>query len=91
MYKVGVRPAEAAAMHDANVAGTGRVIDAAVEAGVPRILYVSTVNVFGDTLRQVVDESYARDLSQGFLSVYDETKYRAHELARNAQPRARPS
>ena len=82
VYKVGVRPSEAAAMHDANVAGTGRVIDAAVEAGVPRILYVSTVNAFGDTHREVVDESYGRDLSSGFLSVYDETKYLAHELAR---------
>jgi dihydroflavonol-4-reductase len=79
---VGIRVAEAAAMHDANVAGTGRVIDAAVEAGVPRILYVSTVNVFGDTHRAIVDESYIRDLSAGFLSVYDETKYRSHELAR---------
>lgn len=82
VYKVGIRAAEAAAMHDANVAGTGRVIDAAVEAGVPRILYVSTVNVFGDTHRAIVDESYIRDLSAGFLSVYDETKYRSHELAR---------
>jgi nucleoside-diphosphate-sugar epimerase len=28
-----------------------------------------------------VDESYRRDLSAGFLSWYDETKYRAHEVA----------
>ena len=82
VYKVGVRPAEAAAMRGANVAGTERVIDAAVRAGVPRILYVSTVNVFGDTHGAIVDESHARDLSEGFLSAYDETKYRAHELAR---------
>jgi dihydroflavonol-4-reductase len=81
VYKVGIAPAEAAAMRKANVAGTERLIDAAVRAGVPRILHVSTVNVFGDTHDAIVDESYIRDLSSGFLSTYDETKYRAHELA----------
>jgi nucleoside-diphosphate-sugar epimerase len=81
VYKVGVAAAEVAPMREANVAGTERVIDAAVRAGVPRILYVSTVNVCGDTRRAIVDESHARDLSSGFLSAYDETKYRAHQLA----------
>ena len=81
MYKVGVGVAEAAAMREANIAGTERVIDAGVRAGVPRILHVSTVNVLGDTRGAIVDESHVRDLSAGFLSVYDETKYRAHELA----------
>ena len=82
VYKVGVAAVEAAAMRDANVAGTERVIDAAVRAAVPRIVHVSTVNVFGNTHSTIVDESHVRDLSSGFLSVYDETKYRAHEAAR---------
>ena len=47
----------------------------------PRIVYISTVNVFGNTHGAVVDESYQRDLAEGFLSWYDETKYRAHEVA----------
>ena len=77
-------------MYDANVRGTERVLDAAIEAGVPRIVYVSTCAVFGDTDGEVVDESYRRDRADDFLSYYDETKYRAHEVAedRIAQGRA---
>lgn len=81
IYKVGVPKSQRQAMLDANVDGTANTLDAAVEAGVPRIIYVSTGNVFGDTHGKVVDESYHRDLSEGFMSTYDEAKYRAHELA----------
>jgi nucleoside-diphosphate-sugar epimerase len=42
---------------------------------------VSTVNVFGNTHGDVVDETYRRDPGAGFLSWYDETKYRAHVVA----------
>ena len=81
VYKVGIPKSERAAMREANVGGTERVLDACAEAGVGRIVYVSTVNVFGNTKRQVVDEGYRRDESEGFLSVYDETKYRSHQIA----------
>src|SRR3954454_816519 len=80
VYKVGIPKKEQPAMWDANVEGTRRVLDAAEEAGVQRIVYVSTGNVFGDTKGQVVDETYDRDMSNGFLSYYDETKYRSHQL-----------
>jgi nucleoside-diphosphate-sugar epimerase len=43
-------------------------------------VYVSTGNVFGDTKGQVVDETYERNVDEGFLSYYDETKYRSHAL-----------
>ena len=39
-------------MWDANVGATQRVLDAAVSAGVPRIAYISTANVFGDTTKE---------------------------------------
>jgi nucleoside-diphosphate-sugar epimerase len=81
-YRVGVPKAERAALHDANVAGTERVLDAAIAAGAKRIVHVSTGNVFGNTGERVADESYERDLDDGFLSVYDETKYLAHQAAR---------
>lgn len=81
VYKVGIPASERAAMHEANVEGTRRVLDACIEAGVARIVYISTVAVFGNTRGEIVDESYRRDESQGFLSVYDETKYRSHEIA----------
>src|SRR3954452_1742708 len=81
IYKVGIKKSQAEELWDANVRGVERVLDAAHDAGVKRIVYTSTVNVFGNTDGQVVDESYRRDESDGFLSVYDETKYRAHLIA----------
>lgn len=80
-YRIGIPASERDAMWDANVGTTTRVLDAAITAGVPRIVYVSTANAFGNTHRKVVDESYRRDLADGFVSWYDETKYRAHEVA----------
>ena len=82
VYKVGVPKKEHAGMWDANVEGTRRVLDAAEGAGVQRVVYVSTGNVFGDTKGQVVDETYERNPDDGFLSYYDETKYRSHELVK---------
>ena len=80
-YRVGIRKSERGAMWDANVGTTTRVLDAAEAAGTKRIVYVSTVNAFGNTHGKVVDEDYRRDLGEGFLSWYDETKYGAHEVA----------
>jgi dihydroflavonol-4-reductase len=80
-YKVGIPKSEREAMYDANVRGTERVIDAAVDAGVARIVYVSTGNVYGNTRRQAVDETYVRPQPPDFLSYYDETKYLAHQVA----------
>jgi nucleoside-diphosphate-sugar epimerase len=57
------------------------MLDAAEAAGIPRLVYVSTGNVYGNTRGRVVDETYRRDLAEGFLSWYDETKYGAHEVA----------
>jgi dihydroflavonol-4-reductase len=81
IYKVGIKKSEADALWDANLAGTERVLDAAHDAGAKRIVYTSTVNVFGNTNGELVDENYRRDEADGFLSVYDETKYRAHLVA----------
>jgi dihydroflavonol-4-reductase len=81
IYKVGIKKSDAEGLWDANVRGTERVLDAAQDTGVNRIVYVSTVNVFGNTDGRMVDEGYRRDEADGFLSVYDETKYRAHLVA----------
>ncbi len=80
-YRVGMPKSKREHMYDANVRGTERVLDAAADAGVDRIVYVSTVNAFGNTNGNTVDESYSRDESDGFVSYYDETKYMAHKLA----------
>ena len=83
VYKVGVPKSEYPGMWEANVKGTERVLDTAIDAGTRRIVHVSTANVFGNTHGQVVDESYSRDEGEGFLSCYDETKYRSHQIARD--------
>ena len=80
-YRVGMPKSKRESMYDANVRGTERVLDAAAGAGVDRIVYVSTVNAFGNTNGRTVDETYSRDESNGFVSYYDETKYLAHKLA----------
>jgi dihydroflavonol-4-reductase len=80
-YRVGIRRSERGPMFDANVGTTSRFFDAATMAATRRVVYVSTVNVFGNTHGRIVDESFERDVSRGFLSWYDETKYRAHEIA----------
>lgn len=79
-YRVGITRQERGAMWDANIGTTTRVLDAAEAARVPRIVYVSTVGIFGNTKGQVVDESYRRNIRDGFLSWYDETKFGAHEV-----------
>jgi len=83
-YRVGILASERPAMLDANEGTTRRVLEGAVRAGVPRTVVVSTVNVFGDTRGQTVDETYRRDLARGFLSYYDESKYRSHMAAEAA-------
>jgi nucleoside-diphosphate-sugar epimerase len=72
------------------VRGTERVLDAAMDAGVDRIVYVSTINIFGNTNGQTVDESYRRDEADGFVSTYDETKYRAHRIAEERAAQGAP-
>jgi dihydroflavonol-4-reductase len=80
-YRIGIPRRERPAMWDANVGATERVLDAAISAGVPRILYVSTNNVLGNTHGAIPGETYQRHPNEGFLSWYDLTKLRAHEAA----------
>ncbi len=81
MYEVGIPAKQRPAMWEANVAGTERVMNAALEAKVPRIVYVSTVGVFGNTHEKVVDETYEHP-DEGFTSYYEETKLEAHKIVK---------
>jgi dihydroflavonol-4-reductase len=58
MYEVGIPKSQHPAMREANVVGTENVMRAALEAKVPKVVYVSTCAVFGNTHHEVVDESY---------------------------------
>lgn len=79
-YKVGVFEDGCREMHEANIVGTENVLQAAVDAGVARIVYVSTIGYYGNTRGTVVDETYER-IDKDWLTCYDETKYKAHEVA----------
>jgi nucleoside-diphosphate-sugar epimerase len=81
MYEVGIPASQHPAMWEANVAGTERVLKAAQEAGIPKTVYVSTVGIFGNTHRQVVDETYEHP-GKEFTSYYEETKLEAHRIAK---------
>ena len=80
-YAVGV---PAAAAEPTNVQGTRNVLETALALGVPKVVYTSTVAVFGDTRGRMVDESYFYDGRKlGWASEYDRTKWIAHyEVAR---------
>ena len=88
-YRIGIKESEHEAMFKTNVDGTTIVLDAAVSAGVRRIVYVSTVGVFGNTRGKVVDETYERP-DRDFLSYYDATKYMAHRVAVGRQAAGAP-
>jgi nucleoside-diphosphate-sugar epimerase len=81
MYEVGIPASQRQAMRDANVGGTERVLTAAKGAGIPKIVYVSTVGIFGNTHGKVVDESYEHP-AKDFTSCYEETKWEAHQVAK---------
>ena len=81
MYEVGIPAKQRPAMYEANVRGTERVLRAALEAKIPKVVYVSTVGVFGNTNRKVVDESYEHP-GKEFTSYYEETKLEAHRIAK---------
>ncbi len=59
-----------------NVGGTRNVLTVATELEIPRIIYVSTVGVFGDTQGELADETY--DAPARFRTEYDRTKWLAH-------------
>jgi nucleoside-diphosphate-sugar epimerase len=80
IYEVGIPKSERPAMYEANVVGTENALGAAGDAGVGRVVYVSTIGAFGNTHGKVVDESYEHP-GQSFTSYYEETKYRAHQVA----------
>jgi nucleoside-diphosphate-sugar epimerase len=80
VYEVGIPASQRPAMYEANVTGTRTVLTAALDAGTPKVVYVSTVAAFGDTGGAVVDETHEHP--GRYTSYYDETKHLAHQEAR---------
>ncbi|MFP4132937.1 MAG: NAD-dependent epimerase/dehydratase family protein [Halothece sp.] len=70
---------DAQAMSQVNIEGTQAVMETAKKLGVSKVVYCSTIGVFGDTRGQVVDETFTRQ-QEGFSSAYDWTKYEAQRI-----------
>jgi nucleoside-diphosphate-sugar epimerase len=68
-----------AAMERVNVEGTRAVMEVAQAVGVSKVVYCSTIGVFGDTQGRVVDETFQREQTD-FSSAYDRTKYEAQQI-----------
>jgi dihydroflavonol-4-reductase len=81
VYEVGIPKRERPAMYEANVTGTENALGAALDAEIPKVVYVSTVGAFGNTHGEIVDETYEHP-GEGFTSYYEETKYLAHQVAK---------
>jgi dihydroflavonol-4-reductase len=79
IYEVGINARRRVDMYKANVDGTAAVLGAAHEVGVPKVVHVSSIVVFGNTNGMVVDETYRR--AAGYTSYYDETKTLGHRVA----------
>lgn len=89
-YTIGVGKKDRERMYRINVEGTRNTLELATELGVRKIVYTSTVGVYGHTHGQIVDESYKAD-GRHFQSEYERTKYSAHyEVAVPLQQRGAP-
>ncbi|PPS45572.1 NAD-dependent epimerase/dehydratase family protein [Chroococcidiopsis sp. TS-821] len=66
-------------MQRVNVEGTRAVMEVAQASGVSKIIYCSTIGIFGDTKGEVVDETFQRRQTD-FSSAYDRTKYQAQQI-----------
>jgi dihydroflavonol-4-reductase len=87
-FAFGIRRRDAATMHATNVGGTRHTLDAALAAGVRRIVYVSTILAFGHTDGAVADEDARRRHPP--RSLYERTKSEAHAYATELQARGAP-
>lgn len=89
IYRNGVPRSQRAELLAVNVRGTENVLDAAADAGVAKVVYVSSNVVFGDTGGRVVDETYQPPAGR-YVSLYHESKALAHRAARERIARGFP-
>ena len=87
-YEYGVDQAGKQRMHAINVTGTDNVLGLAQELGIPRTVYVSTIQAFGETGPQPRDETFKRQAP--CLTTYEQSKTDAHEIALQHQQNGLP-
>jgi dihydroflavonol-4-reductase len=87
-YKFGITKQEHDTMRAINVHGTENTLRLAIELGISKIVYTSTMVAFGQTGDLVADESFQRCTPP--QSYYEQTKTEAHEFAVGLQKRGAP-
>lgn len=76
-------------MERVNVEGTRAVLEAAQSVGISKLVYCSTIGIFGDTQGTAIDETFQRTQKE-FSSAYDRTKYEAQQLVDHAAAQGFP-
>ncbi|WP_158856399.1 SDR family NAD(P)-dependent oxidoreductase [Lunatibacter salilacus] len=87
-YEFGVSKSARDKMQAINVQGTENTLRLAVELGIQKIVYTSTILAFGDTGDVVADERFQRRVPP--QSSYEKTKTEAHEFAKKLQQDGAP-
>ncbi|NRB06842.1 MAG: NAD-dependent epimerase/dehydratase family protein [Richelia sp.] len=65
-------------MERVNVEGTQAVLETAQETNISKMVYCSTIGIYGDTQGEVINETFHRT-QKDFSSAYDRTKYQAQK------------
>ena len=79
----------ASEMERVNVEGTRAVLEAAESIGISKLVYCSTIGIFGDTQGTAINETFKRT-QKDFSSAYDRTKYEAQQLIDQAAAQGFP-
>jgi dihydroflavonol-4-reductase len=87
-YEYGVDAKGRHRMKAINLDGTDNTLGLALELGVPRAVYVSSVVAFGDTGSQMRDETFVRQAP--CRTYYEQTKTEAHQIAQGYAERGLP-
>jgi dihydroflavonol-4-reductase len=87
-YEFGVSKAAHDKMRAINVLGTENTLGLAVELGIQKIVYTSTILAFGDTGDVVANETFQRRVPP--KSYYEQTKSEAHKFAKKLQQDGAP-
>jgi dihydroflavonol-4-reductase len=87
-YELGIPESAQDEMRMINVQGTKNTLGLAVELGIARIVYVSSIVVYGDTGDVIADEKFQRTTPP--KSYYEQTKKEAHEYAVQLQQGGAP-
>ena len=74
--RLGARPRDVGLLQRINVAGTREVLELAAELGVPRVVFTSAPEVYGDTSGRLLDEAHL-PLAPQLASAYARSKRQA--------------